>query len=128
MKTRIVIIAILCLAPFVAFARGPLSEPTPFPREEPADPNVQLPVLIERAPVVYPKDAADHNLVDEIHVAFIVESSGRVTNVRAFFSRHPALEPAAVSSVQNWKFKPATMRGHPIGTRMVVAVKVEPPK
>jgi TonB family protein len=114
----------------VVVVRSASGDPIPFPPEsqEGGDPNVQPPKLIERTGAIYPQEALQKRLLDEVYVAFVVTESGSVSDVRAFFSRHEVFEAPAILAVSKWKFRPATLKGHPIKTRMVVPIRFIPPK
>lgn len=108
-----------------AVAHGTHGEVTPFPPTTPwsaDDANNRLPKLIEEVEAIYPPEVKAQQLEDEVYVAFVVEKTGAVTNVRAFFSRHTVFEEAAVAAVKRWKFSPGLHEGHIVRTRMVVPI------
>jgi len=105
-------------------------DPKPFPMDAvlpAADADNRLPSVVERVEAVYPAEAVPQKLEDEVWVAFIVDQKGGVTNVRAFFSRHPVFEPPAVEAVRKWKFQPGRHEGHFVKTRMVVPIRFKAP-
>ncbi len=117
-------LVLLCLTGRLLAGSG---DPMPFPPEAVPDPNVRDPSLVTRVEAVYSEVALARRLQDEVWVAFVVTETGDVADARAFFSRVALFEAPAVAAVKHWKFRPATMNGHPIATRMVVAVRFTPP-
>jgi TonB family protein len=128
-KLRFVFLAFLALL-VTNMAMGDSGDPMPFPPERApgGDPNIRQAKLIERVEAAYPAEAIAKKLQDEVYVAFVVNASGEVRSVRAFFSRYELFDTPAVEAVKKWKFEPATMRGRPISTRMVVAIRFTAPK
>jgi TonB family protein len=112
------------------WASAEVGVPLPFPPEPVAggDPNVTNAVLIYSVDADYPTGAIREQLADEVYVAFVVNETGNVEQARAFFSRHEVFEAPAVAAVSKWKFTPAKLMGHPISTRMVVAIRFSPVK
>lgn len=115
----------LCLASLAA----PVVDPSPFPpfATPPVESATQrLPKLIQRVEAIYPAELLSSKKQDVVYIAFVVETNGSVSQVRAFFSRYPEFEKPAIEAVQQWKFTPGMDAGHIVRTRMTVPIHFEP--
>jgi protein TonB len=70
----------------------------------------------------YPTAMRQSGLTGDVLVDFIVDSKGRVRNVRAMRSSRPEFEEAACRAVAKWKFKPGRKGGLPVATHMQVPI------
>ncbi len=61
-----------------------------------------------------------------VHVIFIVDSSGKVTNPRVEKSTHKEFEKPAVDAVKQWKFEPAVRGGQRVPCKMRVPIRFQP--
>ncbi len=115
--------AVICLS---AVAQ---EDPKPFPQdgEIREDAHNRLPKLVTRVAAESPATPGIRHLEDEIHVAFVVDTTGCPTRVRAFFSHHPELENAAEEAVKQWRFTAGIHHGRPVLTQMIAKVRVAPP-
>lgn len=57
-----------------------------------------------------------------VHVIFVVDQNGRVTDPKAQSSTDPAFEKAAIAAVRQWRFEPGKRAGQPVRFRMRVPV------
>lgn len=65
--------------------------------------------------LVFPEIAAENGIQGKVFVAFVVESDGRVSNVRVARGVDPSLDKEAVRVVQSSpKWKPGMQRGKPV--------------
>jgi TonB family protein len=71
------------------------------------------PKLINRVPPVYPPLARQTGIQGTVAVNAIVRKDGTVT-VQNVGAGHPLLAQAAVDAVQQWRYEPSTIDGHPI--------------
>lgn len=99
--------AVLALCACSAFAQR---DPIPFPRSSGDDPTAVLPKIISRVEPTCPADVLRPGAGSDVYVAFVVDKTGQPVLVRAFFSEHPALEPAAEAAVREWRFTPRRAR------------------
>ena len=90
----------------------------------------------------YPRFLAQAGISGEVEVSFVVNAEGRVTEVMALNSTHPAFEDTALRTVKEWRFAPANIHGQPVSSacaqRIVftpssseqsyMGFKVKPPK
>ncbi|PTX98947.1 energy transducer TonB [Opitutus sp. ER46] len=73
-----------------------------------------------RIPPEYPPLARRDGREGEVHVEFVVDESGRVTEARAVHTSDSVFNDAAVRAVSKWRFEPGTVNGVPVRFRMVV--------
>jgi TonB family protein len=85
-------------------------------------PEVELgvPQVLSWVPPVYPKEAADRKLEGRVQVRFVIDETGAVTKARAVHSTNKVFEEAAVQSVLQWRFEPATADGRKVAKGMEV--------
>jgi TonB family protein len=74
---------------------------------------------ITRVQPIYPARARMYNAAGEVRVQVDISETGRVTNAKAI-SGHPLLRDAAEESARKWVFKPTTLDGVPVTTRIVL--------
>jgi TonB family protein len=106
----------------------PLGKVQPPTGSTPANPaskeNVQKGVVLQgqaitRAQPIYPARARMYNAAGEVRVQVDISETGRVTDAKAI-SGHPLLRDAAVEAARKWVFKPTTLDGVPVTTRIVL--------
>lgn len=73
----------------------------------------------------YPFALRGQSLQARVVVQFIVDSAGRVSDVRVEESTHNGFDQAAVDGVARWKFKPGQKGGRKVATRMIVPIRFE---
>jgi TonB family protein len=74
---------------------------------------------ITRVQPIYPAMARMYNAAGEVRVQIEISETGRVTNTKAI-SGHPLLRDAAEEAARKWVFKPTTLDGVPVTTRIVL--------
>jgi TonB family protein len=74
---------------------------------------------------VYPELARRMNLAGTVHVALVVDTTGKVISAKAV-DGSPVLRGSAELAVKQWRFKPATMNGKPVTGSGTVAVTFNP--
>ncbi len=79
-----------------------------------------LPQVLSWVPPVYPQEAADQKLEGRVQVRFVIDETGAVTKARAEHSTNKVFEEAAVQSVRQWRFEPATADGRKVAKGMDV--------
>jgi protein TonB len=84
----------------------------------------QKPRVVFQSAANYP--ASMHNEKGEVEVIFIVDKTGRATNVKAAGSSNPGFEKAALESVRQWKFEPAVRGGERVSCKMKVTIRFQP--
>ena len=63
----------------------------------------------------YPKDAYAKKIAGIVEVEILIDASGKVTRARVLKSI-PSLDPAALDTVEQWRFRPATKNGRSVAT------------
>ncbi len=91
-------------------------------RDPTASRNYTPPKAIKQSRAQYPFDLLRSGFGGEVLVQFEVTVEGRTRNVYALRSQHPSFDEAAVDAVEQWRFKPATVDGKPVNTRMRVTM------
>jgi len=70
-------------------------------------------LLIHRVEPVYPPLAKAARVQGEVLLKAIIDVNGNIQNLQ-LISGHPMLVPAAISAVQQWKYKPYLLNGQPV--------------
>ncbi|MEO0422562.1 MAG: energy transducer TonB [Pseudomonadota bacterium] len=72
-------------------------------------------VPIERAPPDYPMNALFHEKEGWVNVNFIIDKTGKPTDIVITDSAGAkSFRRAAISAVEGWRFEPATLNGEPV--------------
>jgi protein TonB len=71
----------------------------------------------------YPSELRAKKTSGEVWLLLVVDARGRVSNVRAEKSSHPAFVKPAVEAVKQWKFDPAIRGGKKVACRMRVPIR-----
>ncbi len=85
------------------------------------------PKPLKQTPPKYPYGMAKSGFVGEVVVQFTIDVQGDVQNVTIAESNHPGFNEAAVESVREWKFQPASVNGKTIRTRVSQKLQFELP-
>lgn len=85
--------------------------------------DVVQPVLIHKVQPEYPEIARKARIQGVVILEAIITKEGNVENVKVLRRLHPILDQAAVNSVQQWHYKPATLNGRPVKVYSTVTVK-----
>jgi len=70
-------------------------------------------VPITKVQPLYPELARRMNVTGTVHVAIVVDTTGKVISAKAV-DGSPVLRGAAELAVKQWRFKPSTMNGKPV--------------
>jgi protein TonB len=81
----------------------------------------QPPRAIKQVKPIYPQDAFIKKIEGTVIVEVLIDSTGRVARTRVIQSV-PALDAAALQTVNQWVFAPAVKRGRPVPTIVHVPV------
>ncbi len=116
---------------------GPTSPNEPAPPEigeeetrEPKD-GLKPPELIERRDPAFPSALQSRGvLFGEVTVTINIDESGRISGTTLDAADDPAFFAALEQTLPHWRFKPATLQGEPVETRMQVkwVFKAEAPE
>jgi TonB family protein len=66
----------------------------------------------------YPVLARQARIQGKVVLEAVIETDGRVTDVRVVESPHPMLDEAAIAAVQQWRYKPVLING--VAVRVLV--------
>jgi protein TonB len=83
-------------------------------------------VIIQTMPT-YPPELRRKKRTGTVHVLFLVDQRGRVTNARVQKSTDPAFEEAALRAVRQWRFEPGTRGGKPVQFKMLAPITFNAP-
>jgi protein TonB len=109
----------------------PTPAPPPTPVAEPAKPQTapvraaqlpEMPRKVVDVHPVYPEIARTARVEGTVVLEAIVDTAGRVTQLRVLRSV-PLLDQAALDAVRQWRYMPSTYGGHPVSVLMTVTVR-----
>jgi TonB family protein len=92
-------------------------------------PGIMLPIVILRAPAVYPADAADapdapSDAIDGVSVlSGIIGADGTPSSIEVVRSHGDAFDSAAIEAVKQSKFAPGNFDGRPVPVRVFIRVR-----
>ncbi len=78
-------------------------------------------MLIRQVQPIYPKIAQAAHVEGTVLLAAVIDTQGRITQLRAL-NGHPLLIPAAISAVQQWRYKPYILNGQAVEVETQVSV------
>lgn len=84
--------------------------------------DVKVAQLISSVPPVYPQMARTQRVSGNVMIDALIDVNGRVSTMRVI-SGPALLHEAAMSSVRQWKYQPATLNGVPTATHLTVTVQ-----
>jgi TonB family protein len=82
-------------------------------------------VLLTKVQPIYPDLARRMNVAGTVHVAIVVDTTGKVISAKAIDGA-PVLRGSAELAVKQWRFKPSTMNGVPVTGKGTVSVRFTP--
>jgi protein TonB len=77
--------------------------------------------LVKKVPPKYPAEAQEKRIEGTVKLKVIVQKDGSVT-VLGVVEGDPALSPAAVEAVRQWRYEPWRLDGHPIEMETTIDV------
>lgn len=77
-------------------------------------PDVKAPKAIKKTFAKYPEIAKQKKLEGVVSLSVLVSETGKVLEVKVTKSAHQILDDAAVNTVKEWVFEPATKKGVPV--------------
>ena len=78
-------------------------------------------LLIHRVEPVYPPIARAARVQGEVVLSAVIDTNGAIQNLQ-LVSGHPMLVPAALSAVQQWRYKPYLLNGQPVEVETTITV------
>jgi TonB family protein len=86
-------------------------------------PQVRIPPQVTyQVPPIYPADLIGRGIAGEVLVGFVVDTRGVPLDPFIFRSTRREFEAPAIAAVQEWRFKPGTLDGKPVNTKMTVPI------
>jgi protein TonB len=79
-------------------------------------------VLLTKVQPIYPDLARRMNATGTVHVAIVVDTTGKVVSAKAIDGA-PVLRGSAELAVKQWRFKPSTINGVPVTGKGTVSVR-----
>jgi TonB family protein len=83
--------------------------------------------VISKAQPRYPPGAKKYNISGLVEVQVTISEAGRVDEAKAV-SGHPLLREAAEEAARQWIFRPATLKGVPVQTQIVLTFIFKTPQ
>ncbi len=77
--------------------------------------------VLQHAPF-YPTHMKRDGVTGQVHVRFVVDAEGRVTNPFVLESSNHGFDDAALSAVSKWRFRPGIKAGRKVATQMAVPI------
>jgi TonB family protein len=78
-------------------------------------------LLIKKVDPLYPEDARHDHIQGQVVLQVIIDKNGDIESVM-LVSGHPALAPAAIEAVKQWKYKPYLLNSQPVQVETQVVV------
>lgn len=101
---------------------------TPVDADHPAIPGrvrissgVASGLVVSKVPPQYPPDARDQRIQGVVVLRAVIDKEGNVANLQ-LISGHPALAPAAIDAVKQWKYRPYLLNGDPVEVETQIQV------
>jgi TonB family protein len=84
--------------------------------------DVQSPVLTTRVDPLYPEAARRLHLSGLVILQAVIDTSGRVDDLRVTRSAGALLDSAAIAAIEKWIYRPATLHGRAVKVFLTVTV------
>lgn len=84
--------------------------------------NVKAPVRVFSPDPVYPEAAREGRVQGVVILQTIIDTAGRVTDIKVLKGLPSGLTEAAVGAVSQWTFRPATLDGEPVAVYYLVTI------
>jgi TonB family protein len=84
--------------------------------------DVQRPVLTTRVDPLYPEAARRLHLSGLVILQAVIDTSGRVEDLRVTRSAGVLLDSAAIAAIEKWIYRPATLHGRAVKVFLTVTV------
>jgi protein TonB len=97
---------------------GPARQPQPVRVSE----GVSTGLLVHKVKPVYPPEARQAHIKGTVLLRVLIDEEGRVAHLRVV-SGPRELAPAAISAVQQWRYRPYLLMGNPIEVDTEASVK-----
>lgn len=78
----------------------------------------QVPVPVKQVTPQFPYDLNRRGITGRVELAFIVGTDGKPYDIEVLRATHPDFAQAAVAALSDWVFKPGSIDGRPVRTKM----------
>jgi periplasmic protein TonB len=109
-----------------AVASAPVKVPRIVPQVVNISQGVSQGLLIKKVQPVYPSSAVSMRIQGAVELQATISKTGDITNVKVL-GGEPALSPAAVDAVRQWKYKPYYLNGEPVEVQTQVTINFRLP-
>jgi len=90
------------------------------------NPDITQPVLIRKVNPQYPKEAKNNKTRGVVVLNIIVNTDGKVDDVKAVENPDDNLTKAAIDAVRQWEFRPAlNAQGQPVKVLSTITIRFE---
>ena len=86
----------------------------------------QKPRAVYQSAPAYPADMRGKKVEGVVTLIFVVESTGRVSDLKVESSSNPSFERPAVDAVRRWKFDPGLKGGQAVPCKMRIPIRFQP--
>ena len=87
------------------------------------DEGVMVPVILHRVPPQYTVAARQGYLTGTVVLELVIDEQGRLRSPKVLKSLDSGLDFAALESIRQWRFQPATLKGQPIAVYYVLTIQ-----
>jgi TonB family protein len=111
-------------APYIFLFIAPeMAEPVSKSIPEGKQPGFTAPVVIKQVNPIYPEEAKKQKIQGTVVLDAVLDTEGKVLDVRIIDDPHPSLSSAAAEAVRQWTFTPARRAdGSPVSVRMSLTI------
>ncbi len=86
----------------------------------------QKPRATYQSAPAYPSDMRGKKVEGVVTLIFVVESTGKVSDLKVESSSNPSFERPAVDAVRRWKFDPGLKGGQAVSCKMRIPIRFQP--
>ena len=94
---------------------------TEFPQRVRVSQGVSTGLILQKITPTYPEDAKAARIHGAVFLQVEISKEGAISDIK-LISGHPALVPAAIEAVRQWRYKPYLLNGRPIAVETQVQV------
>jgi periplasmic protein TonB len=86
----------------------------------------QKPRAVYQSAPAYPSDMRGKKVEGVVTLIFVVESTGKVSDLKVESSSNPSFERPAIEAVRRWKFDPGLKAGQAVSCKMRIPIRFQP--
>lgn len=87
------------------------------------EPGIVVPLVLERAPAIYPADAAPGDIDGFSLLSLVIDSDGTPSGMQVVQSHGAPFDAAAIDALKRSRFQPGTLAGKPVPVRVYARVR-----